>query len=106
MIYPWQPVSSAGDDVEGLQADVMRFIAIFGLCLAAIFSLVREAEHEYAAAKPQEPVFADTGEPIINDNVFTEHNREPINDESQRNAHDESHPHSAIDSVDGGSRRG
>ena len=28
-------------ELEALQTDVMRFIAILGLCLAAIFSLVQ-----------------------------------------------------------------
>ncbi len=32
---------TAGADSEALQTDVMRFIAIIGLCLAAIFSLMR-----------------------------------------------------------------
>ena len=37
-------VSSGGSEVDALQADVMRFVAIIGLSLAAIFSLLQEAE--------------------------------------------------------------
>ena len=40
-----RPTSSgAGAEVDALQADVMRFVAIIGLSLAAIFSLLQEAE--------------------------------------------------------------
>jgi len=38
-------------ELEALQTDVMRFIAILGLCLAAIFSLVHSAAVEQAAAQ-------------------------------------------------------
>jgi hypothetical protein len=34
-------------ELEALQTDVMRFIAILGLCLAAIFSLVHSAAREH-----------------------------------------------------------
>lgn len=53
MRYPWQsPVPT--DDVESLQTDVMRFVAIIGLCLAAIFSLVNAATQETVAEPPTE----------------------------------------------------
>ena len=35
--------------MEALQTDVMRFVAILGLCLAAIFSLVQRASLEQPA---------------------------------------------------------
>ncbi|MAT93635.1 MAG: hypothetical protein CME59_13640 [Halioglobus sp.] len=53
---PWLPGLAPADDVDSLQADVMRFVAIFGLCLAAIFSLVRELEDEPAATAAVERV--------------------------------------------------
>ena len=37
-------------ELEALQADVMRFVAIIGLCLAAIFALVQQLEQESQAA--------------------------------------------------------
>lgn len=37
--------------MEALQTDIMRFMAILGLCLAAIFSLVQGAAQEQAAAE-------------------------------------------------------
>ena len=46
MRLPWQHGVSAGDELEALQTDVMRFIAILGLCLVAIFSLVNGAQQE------------------------------------------------------------
>lgn len=42
----WQHGVSAGDELEALQTDVMRFIAILGLCLVAISSLVNGAQQE------------------------------------------------------------
>ena len=49
---------SAGDaaELEALQADVMRFVAIIGLCLAAIFSLLQGVE-------PASPVMEAEGPP-------------------------------------------
>ena len=44
-------------ELEALQTDVMRFIAILGLCLAAIFSLVHSAALEHAAT-PSPPIQA------------------------------------------------
>ena len=40
----WDRSGQAGAELEALQTDVMRFMAILGLCLAAIFSLLRSAE--------------------------------------------------------------
>ena len=34
-------VGAAGGDTEALQTDVMRFMAIIGLCLMAVFALVQ-----------------------------------------------------------------
>ena len=45
MRYPWLQ-DSADAELEALQTDVMRFVAILGLCLAAIFSLVQRASLE------------------------------------------------------------
>jgi hypothetical protein len=47
---PWMNGSQETAELEALQTDVMRFIAILGLCLAAIFSLVHSAAVEQAAA--------------------------------------------------------
>ena len=43
-------------DLEALQTDVMRFVAILGLCLAAIFSLLHSAgtEQTREPAAPQD----------------------------------------------------
>lgn len=47
MRNPW--LSDSNDaELEALQTDVMRFVAILGLCLAAIFSLVQRASLEQA----------------------------------------------------------
>jgi hypothetical protein len=43
--HPWQSDSSDAE-LEALQTDVMRFVAILGLCLAAIFSMVQRASLE------------------------------------------------------------
>ena len=43
---PWAPQSRDEAELEALQTDVMRFLAILGLCLAAIFSLVQGAAQE------------------------------------------------------------
>ena len=47
---PWMGNSQETAELEALQTDVMRFIAILGLCLAAIFSLVHSAAVEQTAA--------------------------------------------------------
>lgn len=44
--------SQEAAELEALQTDVMRFIAILGLCLAAIFSLVHSASLEQAVVNP------------------------------------------------------
>lgn len=51
---PWFGHSTQEAELEALQTDIMRFMAILGLCLAAIFSLVQEAAQEQAppAAAP------------------------------------------------------
>ncbi|MEM8561369.1 MAG: hypothetical protein AAGF57_04005 [Pseudomonadota bacterium] len=43
---PWLGPSRDDVELESLQTDVMRFIAILGLCLAAIFSLVHSASQQ------------------------------------------------------------
>jgi hypothetical protein len=48
---PWLSHSREDAELEALQTDVMRFMAILGLCLAAIFSLVQSAAQEQAAGK-------------------------------------------------------
>ena len=45
MRHPWLADSNDAE-LEALQTDVMRFVAILGLCLAAIFSLVQRASLE------------------------------------------------------------
>ncbi len=56
---PWQTPyahsqSSGGDsEIEALQTDVMRFMAILGLCLMAIFSLVQSLPYQPAEQAPQ-----------------------------------------------------
>jgi hypothetical protein len=45
---PWLSDSSDAE-LEALQTDVMRFVAILGLCLAAIFSMVQRASLDQAA---------------------------------------------------------
>ena len=48
-------VASAGahsDDTEALQTDVMRFMAIIGLCLTAIFALVQSAPARITSTSP------------------------------------------------------
>ena len=56
------PIGATGDESESLQADVMRFVAILGLCLMVIFALVqslpavpesREAARERAAERAE-----------------------------------------------------
>ena len=48
---PWMENSQEAAELEALQTDVMRFFAILGLCLAAIFSLVHGATVEQAATQ-------------------------------------------------------
>ncbi len=49
---PW--LQQGGDaELEALQTDIMRFVAILGLCLAAIFSLVHSAVPPPAAPPPK-----------------------------------------------------
>lgn len=48
---PWLGHSREEVELEALQTDIMRFMAILGLCLAAIFSLVQGAAQEQAAAE-------------------------------------------------------
>ncbi|RLQ22496.1 hypothetical protein DWB85_07715 [Seongchinamella sediminis] len=52
MRSPWELVSRGQDDMEALQTDVMRFMAILGLCLAAIFSLVKSPDFHAPAQAP------------------------------------------------------
>ena len=48
---PWLGHSREEAELEALQTDIMRFMAILGLCLAAIFSLVQGAAQEQAVAE-------------------------------------------------------
>jgi hypothetical protein len=59
---PWQQ-QGADAELEALQTDVMRFIAILGLCLAAIFSLVHSAaiEERGQLTTPEAPATAAAG---------------------------------------------
>jgi len=45
---------AAGSDIDALQTDVMRFMAIIGLCLMAVFALVQSIP-EREAVKPVQP---------------------------------------------------
>lgn len=47
-------VGAAGSDIDALQTDVMRFMAIIGLCLMAVFALVQSIP-EREAVKPVQP---------------------------------------------------
>jgi hypothetical protein len=55
---PWLIGHTGQDnsDLEVLQTDIMRFVAILGLCLAAIFSLVHTASIEQASIPATENV--------------------------------------------------
>jgi hypothetical protein len=62
--------SQEAAELEALQADVMRFVAILGLCLAAIFSLVHSAAVEQTAAQStpieaQPRLAAETVSPVM-----------------------------------------
>ena len=46
--------AAAGSDIDALQTDVMRFMAIIGLCLMAVFALVQSIP-EREAVKPVQP---------------------------------------------------
>lgn len=62
---PWDHSAHAAAELEALQTDVMRFVAILGLCLAAIFSLVNGARHEPREPQPApEPRAAALTEPV------------------------------------------
>jgi len=50
---PWLGRSRDEAELEALQTDIMRFMAILGLCLAAIFSLVQGAAQEQLASAEQ-----------------------------------------------------
>jgi hypothetical protein len=58
MRHPWQSSAEAGDELAVLETDVMRFVAILGLCLAAIFSLVNSAALESGASAGAGPAAA------------------------------------------------
>ena len=49
--------SGAGSDIDALQTDVMRFMAIIGLCLMAVFALVQVIPAQQTD-KPAQPVQA------------------------------------------------
>ena len=51
MKSPWLSHSREEVELEALQTDIMRFMAILGLCLTAIFSLVQGAAQERAGAE-------------------------------------------------------
>ena len=55
MKSPWDIAGRNQDDMEALQTDVMRFMAVLGLCLAAIFSLVKRPDFNPPATTAQAP---------------------------------------------------
>lgn len=55
MRRPWELAGQPMDDMEALQTDVMRFMAILGLCLTAIFSLLKTADPQTTNTAPIEP---------------------------------------------------
>lgn len=57
--------------MEALQTDIMRFMAILGLCLAAIFSLVQGAAQEQSAAQQATPERA-VAQPVTIDQAAAE----------------------------------
>jgi hypothetical protein len=70
---PW--ISDSSDaELEALQTDVMRFVAILGLCLAAIFSMVQRASLEQAppVIYPGNVVRVPAQAPIVKPAVPTE----------------------------------
>ena len=81
MRFPWHGQGSDSGDLDALQTDVMRFIAILGLCLAAIFSLVQSAtvERQSSAAPAPKPVVhaARALEPVNEEPVVIETIRVP-----------------------------
>ena len=69
MRHPW--LNDSGDaELEALQTDVMRFVAILGLCLAAIFSMVQRASLEQpppvinSSSTARAPVQASAPKPV------------------------------------------
>jgi hypothetical protein len=68
---PWLIGHTGQDnsDLEVLQTDIMRFVAILGLCLAAIFSLVHTASIEQASIPATEKgtraVASDATNPVV-----------------------------------------
>ncbi len=65
---PWETSITAaryrsGEDMEHLQTDVMRFMAILGFCLVAIFALVRSI--------PPAPIINNTDHSVINVDKLT-----------------------------------
>ncbi len=61
MKRPWESSSRPVEDMEALQTDVMRFMAILGLCLAAIFSILKNPDPQ---AQQQPPRFESDTEQI------------------------------------------
>ena len=61
MKRPWESSSRPVEDMEALQTDVMRFMAILGLCLAAIFSILKNPD---PPAQQQPPSFEGDAEQI------------------------------------------
>lgn len=59
----WQTGAQGNADLEALQTDVMRFIAIIGLCLAAIFSLVNSAQQEITTPLPESSPVSEQADP-------------------------------------------
>ena len=55
MKSPWDIAGRNQDDMEALQTDVMRFMAVLGLCLAAIFSLVKSPDFNPPSTTTQAP---------------------------------------------------
>ena len=65
-----RPAAQDSSELDALQADVMRFVAVIGLCLAAIFSLLKDvepapvkAELEPAEAVPRQSVSPPSPQP-------------------------------------------
>jgi hypothetical protein len=52
---PWERSTRCNEDLEALQTDVMRFMAILGFCLVAIFSILQSPELQRARPAEMDP---------------------------------------------------
>lgn len=80
-LHLWTPQGPENSDNEALQADVMRFVAIIGLCLAAIFSLLKSLQPEPGAghgAPPQAAQESQSATAVATDSVRASRSPAPL----------------------------